>query len=63
MDLAEALNIFMRDFGGFESMFGGGRDSSETRRGQDVRVTVKLSLAEVAKGVRKTVKLKTLERC
>jgi molecular chaperone DnaJ len=65
VDLAEALNIFMRDFGGFESMFGGGerRAPGEGRRGQDVRVTLKLSLAEVATGVRKTVKLKSLERC
>jgi molecular chaperone DnaJ len=65
VDLAEALNIFMRDFGGFESMFGGGerRAPGEGRRGQDIRVTVKLSLAEVARGVKKTVKLKTMERC
>src|SRR6187455_3069421 len=50
VDLSEALNIFMRDFGGmggFESLFGGGR-RQDTRRGQDVRVTVKLSLQEVA---------------
>ncbi len=64
VDLSEALNIFMRDFGGFESMFGGGgRSQADARRGQDIRVTVKLTLAEVATGVRKTVKLKTLERC
>jgi molecular chaperone DnaJ len=64
VDLSEALNIFMRDFGGFESIFGGmGRQQSESRRGQDVRVTVKLSLREVATGVKKTVKLKSLERC
>ena len=65
VDLSEALNIFMRDFGnlgGFESIFGGGR-RQDPRRGQDVRVTVKLSLADVATGVKKTVKLKTLERC
>jgi molecular chaperone DnaJ len=65
VDLSEALNIFMRDFGGlggFESIFGGGR-RQDPRRGQDVRVTVKLSLTEVATGVKKTVKLKTLERC
>ncbi|HEX6104397.1 MAG TPA: molecular chaperone DnaJ [Gemmatimonadales bacterium] len=65
VDLTEALNIFMRDFGGlggFESIFGG-RARQETRRGQDVRVTVKLSLAEVATGVKKNVKLKSLERC
>ena len=64
VDLSEALNIFMRDFGGFESMFGGAaRSQADARRGQDIRVTVKLTLAEVATGTRKTVKLKTLERC
>jgi molecular chaperone DnaJ len=66
VDLSEALNIFMRDFGGlggFESIFGGGRQRADTRRGQDVRVTVRLSLTEVATGVKKSVKLKTLERC
>jgi molecular chaperone DnaJ len=64
VDLAEALNIFMRDFGGFDSMFGAGmRAQTETRRGQDIRVTVKVTLAEVAGGARRTIKLKTLERC
>ncbi|MCU0621893.1 MAG: molecular chaperone DnaJ [Gemmatimonadales bacterium] len=66
VDLSEALNIFMRDFGGFpgfEQMFGGQRAQGEARRGQDIRVTVKLTLAEVHTGVKKTVKLKTLERC
>ena len=67
VDLGEALNIFMRDFGamgGFESLFGGGRRSrSDERRGQDIRVTVRLTLNEVALGAKKTVKLKSLERC
>jgi len=66
IDLSEALNIFMRDFGGFggfESLFGGGPSPSEARRGQDVRVTVKLTLAEVATGARRTIKLRTLVRC
>jgi molecular chaperone DnaJ len=66
VDLSEALNIFMRDFGamgGFESLFGGRRSRTEERRGQDIKVTVRLTLAEVALGVKKTVKLKTLERC
>jgi molecular chaperone DnaJ len=66
VDLSEALNIFMRDFGamgGFESLFGGRRSRSEERRGQDIRVTVRLSLTEVALGAKKTVKLKSLERC
>jgi len=62
VDLSEALNIFMRDFGGFEGLFGqGGR--AEPRRGQDIRVSVKISLTEVATGARRTIKLKTLDRC
>jgi molecular chaperone DnaJ len=67
VDLAEALSIFMRDFGGgggFESLFGGGgRSQAESRRGQDIRVSVKLQLQEVATGAKRTVKLKTLLRC
>lgn len=66
VDLAEALNIFMRDFGamgGFESLFGGGRSQTEARRGQDIRVSVKLTLQEVATGAKRSVKLKTLLKC
>ena len=66
IDLSEALNMFMRDFGGFggfESMFGGGRSPAEARRGQDIRVTVNLSLPEVATGAKRTVKLRTMVRC
>lgn len=62
VDLSEALNIFMRDFGGFEGMFGQGQ-RTEPRRGQDIRVSVKISLAEVATGAKRTIKLKTLDRC
>jgi molecular chaperone DnaJ len=66
VDLSEALNIFMRDFGamgGFESLFGGRRSRSDERRGQDIRVTVRLTLNEVALGAKKTVRLKSLEPC
>jgi molecular chaperone DnaJ len=69
VDLTEALNIFMRDFGGLgglESMFGGQRstrDGAEQRRGQDIRVDVKLTLSEVATGAKRTIKLKTLTAC
>ena len=66
VDLSEALNIFMRDFGGmggFESLFGGGRSRSDQRRGQDIKVTLRLTLTEVALGVKKNVKIKSLERC
>jgi molecular chaperone DnaJ len=49
--------------GGFESIFGGGRARADARRGQDVRVTVKLTLADVAAGVKKTVRFKAPDRC
>ncbi|HSA57027.1 MAG TPA: molecular chaperone DnaJ [Gemmatimonadaceae bacterium] len=67
VDLAEALNIFMRDFGGFSGLgdlFGGGaRRSSGPRQGQDVKLTVELTLAEVATGVDKTFTVKLLDPC
>jgi molecular chaperone DnaJ len=68
VDLAEALNIFMRDFGGmgggFEGIFGGGGGGGgSARRGQDVRVTVRLTLQEVAHGAKKSIKVKTLVPC
>jgi molecular chaperone DnaJ len=65
VDLSEALNIFMRDFGAFGDLFGGGgrRQSSGPRAGQDVKISVPLSLAEVASGVQKTFTLKLLDPC
>jgi molecular chaperone DnaJ len=66
-DLAEALNVFMRDFGGLgglDGLFGGGeRGRRERHRGQDLKVTLRLDLAEVASGTTKTVKVRTLDRC
>lgn len=66
-DLSEALSIFMRDFGGFggfDALFGGGQRARRSRRrGQDLRVTLRLSLEDVAHGVTRKIKLKTLERC
>src|SRR5258705_8697292 len=66
-DLSEALNVFMRDFGGlggFDAFFGGAeRARRERHRGEDLKVTLKLSLAEVASGTTKKVKVRTLDRC
>jgi len=66
-DLSEALNIFMRDFGnlgGFDAIFGGGRrEQREVRRGADLKVTLRLTLDEVATGTTKQVRIKTLEPC
>jgi molecular chaperone DnaJ len=66
-DLSEALNIFMRDFGGlggFDAFFGGGeRTRRDRRRGPDLKVSLKLTLAEVATGSNKSLKLRTLDTC
>lgn len=66
VDLSEALNIFMRDIGGFtgfEELFGGGRSRGGPRTGADVKVTIGLTLAEVATGVEKTIVAKLLDTC
>ncbi|MFQ5703715.1 MAG: molecular chaperone DnaJ [Gemmatimonadales bacterium] len=66
-DLSEALNIFMRDFGGmggFDAFFGGGaRGRRAAQRGQDIRVKLRLTLEDVAHGTTKKIKLKTLHKC
>ncbi|HEY2804730.1 MAG TPA: molecular chaperone DnaJ [Gemmatimonadales bacterium] len=68
-DLSEALNIFMRDFGGFsgfEEMFGGGRGgmpSADERRGNDLRASVALNMEDVAKGAKRQLKYKVLVAC
>ena len=61
----DALNIFMRDFGGFggfEDIFGG-RRRSRVHRGQDIRLRLRVSLAEVASGVQKKLKVSVLDPC
>ncbi|MBA2292062.1 MAG: molecular chaperone DnaJ [Gemmatimonadales bacterium] len=65
IDLSEALNIFMRDFGGFSGFDGifGGREQADPRRGQDIKMTVRLTLQEVAQGAKRSIKLKTLITC
>jgi len=69
-DLSEALMVFMRDFGlaggsggnAFENLFGGGA-RRDRRRGHDIKVGLKLTLAEVASGTTKTVRIKSLDSC
>lgn len=64
VDLSEALNIFMRDFG-FGDVFGGGAGGGRRgpRTGADVKLPLSLTLSEVALGVEKTVVMKVLEAC
>jgi molecular chaperone DnaJ len=65
---ADALEIFMRDFGGFagvEDLFGGrGRRSGHTvRKGPDSRVTLPLTLDEVAAGITRKLRVEVLDPC
>ena len=65
VDLSEALNMFMRDFGGlggFSDLFGTGR-AQANRTGADVKIQINLTLAEVASGVDKTLVMKLLDAC
>lgn len=48
-------------FGGFGG--GGSRGGTRTRRGSDLRVKVKLTLAEIATGVEKKIKVRKLVAC
>lgn len=63
---SDALDIFMRDFGGlggFESLFGGRRVSNRPVRGQSLRIRVPLTLGDVRTGVSKKVRISVLESC
>ncbi|MEW5875433.1 MAG: molecular chaperone DnaJ [Candidatus Zixiibacteriota bacterium] len=72
-DLSDALRAFMRDFGGggagggiFDELFGvggGRRGQSGPTVGADLRVRLKLTLEEIAKGVEKTIRIKHRVRC
>jgi molecular chaperone DnaJ len=68
-DFSDAIEVFMRDFGGFsglEDLFGmrGARSQrSASRKGQTVRLRIQLTLAEVAKGVTKKVRVALLDHC
>ncbi len=68
-DFTDALEVFMRDFGGFsgiEDLFGmrGARSSRATsRKGQTVRLRLPLTLQDVAHGVTKTLRVSLLEPC
>src|SRR3954462_14145679 len=59
--LSEGLGIFMRDFGGFsglDDLFGArGQGGAGARSGADLKITLELTLAEVATGVEKEIKL------
>lgn len=69
LDLNEALESFLRNFGGFGGMgglgdlFGGGGGGARSGRGRDLQIKVKLTLQEAAAGVKKKLKVKKLVTC
>jgi len=68
-DLHDAIQIFMRDFGGaggFEELFGGRRREGGRRRraaGETLRVRVPVTLAEVLKGATRKLRIAILNPC
>lgn len=67
-DFSDAIEIFMRDFGGFggfSEIFGGrSRGGGGNRRqGAPLRVRLPLTLEDVATGARKVVRIAVLETC
>ncbi len=70
-DLNDILNnIFNQGFGGFSGFggfggFGGGHQGNQQRvyRGRDIRVRVRLTLEEIAKGVEKEVSIEKAVSC
>ncbi|NIP80932.1 MAG: molecular chaperone DnaJ, partial [Gemmatimonadetes bacterium] len=68
-DFADALEIFMRDFGGFglDDLFGGaarrGRRRAGPQKGPDVRLRLPVTLQEVATGVEKTLRVSVADPC
>ena len=67
VDLSEALSIFMRDLGGlggFGDLFGAATSrGSGPRTGSDIKLSMQMTLAEVATGTEKTVSVRLLEPC
>jgi molecular chaperone DnaJ len=70
-DIGDALRAFMRDFGGFggafDEFFGfGGRSRGRGRRiykGEDLKLSLAVTLEEIAEGVEKSLKIKIKDGC
>ncbi len=73
-DMNDALNIFMRDFGGFGgmgsgfdddpfSMFGGSRGRRRAARGENLEYTLTIPLEKAYKGGKVTIKVPRNKKC
>lgn len=69
MSMEDIFEHFGDIFGGRFNMGGGfggatgGRARRRTRKGSDLRITVKMTLKEIATGVTKTLKIPTFDKC
>ena len=65
LDFSDALEVFMRDFGGFglEGLFGGRRKTNRPVRGKAVRLRLRLSLKDVRNGAKRKVRASLLDSC
>ena len=65
-DFSDALEVFMRDFGGFGDLgdlFGRGRRQRGPAKGQSLRVRLPVSLKDVVHGAKRTLKVQLLDVC
>ena len=65
-DFSDAIEIFMRDFGGgggFGDLFGRASGAARSRKGKGVRLRLPLTLTDVASGVDKRLRVSLLEPC
>ena len=63
---ADAIEVFMREFGagGFGDLFGGGaRARSGPRRGSSLKVSVKATLEDAARGAARKLRVNVMDRC
>jgi len=65
-DINDALESFLRNFGGFGDIFGGagaGGAGRDLNRGRDLQIKVELTLDEAAEGVTRKIKLSKQVAC
>ncbi|MGL5682998.1 MAG: molecular chaperone DnaJ [Marinifilaceae bacterium] len=62
-DIFSQFGDIFGSFGGFGGFGGGGRSARRVNRGTNLRVKVKLTLDEIAKGVEKKIKVKKYVSC
>lgn len=66
LDFSDALEVFMRDFGGFgglEGLFGGRTRGNRPVKGKALRLRLPLELKDVRKGATRRVRVSVLDNC